>query len=325
MIKIISHKTIESLDIAPLTCLKWVDEMLLQKKEAVLPPKISLTPENDSFFNVMPCLIPNSSIGGVKVITRKMGRVPALDSILTLFDYNTLLPKAIMDASWVTTMRTGAVAIHTMDLLANPDFKEVGVMGLGNTGRAAIKIMCDKYKEKEFVLKVLKYKDQHLLLEKMIRGESGTDNSNIQICFVDTYEEVIQNSDVIISAVTFIDHDFAPIEMYKPGCLVIAIHLRGFMNCDTTFDKVYGDDTGHLKKFKYFNEFKSFAECAEVIRGEKPGRESANERILAYNVGLSLHDMFFAGKVYSMIEKEDIKCMEFDLEPPTEKTWLYNK
>ena len=55
---------------------------------------------------------------------------------------------------------------------------------------------------------------------------------------------------------------------------------------------------GQVKGFKYFDQFKYFAETSEVLRGEKKSRESAKERILSYNVGMSVHDVFAANQIY---------------------------
>lgn len=48
--------------------------------------------------------------------------------------------------------------------------------------------------------------------------------------------------------------------------------------------------------FQNFKQFKSVCEVSEVVQGIKPGRESEKERILVYNVGLSIHDIAFAKK-----------------------------
>jgi len=159
--KVLTHADIEGLNIAPEKCFDWVADALLHKEEVMLPPKISLVPEDDVFFNVMPCLFPGQKFGGVKVITRQLDRQPALNSMIMLYDYNTLTPVAIMDGNWITAMRTGAVAVHAISTLARKDFRTVGFMGAGNTGRAAIKVLMAKYAGRPMLLKVLKYKDQH--------------------------------------------------------------------------------------------------------------------------------------------------------------------
>ena len=65
---------------------------------------------------------------------------------------------------------------------------------------------------------------------------------------------------------------------------LILVHQYGSQNCDLFFDKVYGDDYDQVKGFKYFDRFKSLAETAQVLNGEKPGCESEKERTLVYNV-----------------------------------------
>jgi ornithine cyclodeaminase/alanine dehydrogenase len=192
-------------------------------------------------------------------------------------------------------------------------------MGLGNTGRAAMKVLLALYPERPLKIKVLKYKDQHTEYVKYFKGEDGKAYPNAEFVFVDSYEEVVRNSDVIISAVTYTDEDFCPDECYKPGCLVVAVHLRGFLNCDLAFDKVFCDDEGHVNKFKYFDKWKYHAEIADVITGKAKGRESDDEKIIAYNVGLSMHDMNFADKIYDMAGD----CgQEISLDPPTDKFWV---
>ncbi len=79
------------------------------------------------------------------------------------------------------------------------------------------------------------------------------------------------------------------------------IHTRGFTNCDLVFDKVYADDTAHVHGFKNFGKFRFFAEVADVVNGKAPGRESETERILAYNIGLSIHDIYLAEKIYTAV------------------------
>lgn len=52
---------------------------------------------------------------------------------------------------------------------------------------------------------------------------------------------------------------------------------------------------------------------------DKPGRESDAERILAYNIGISLHDTFFASKVYELAADSSPTV---DLCKPSEKIWV---
>ena len=82
------------------------------------------------------------------------------------------------------------------------------------------------------------------------------------------------------------------------------VHTRGFQNCDTIFDKVFGDDTDHVRDFRYFSQFRKFGEISDVLSGELPGRENDQERILSYNIGLGLHDVYFASKIEQLLNEK---------------------
>lgn len=66
----------------------------------------------------------------------------------------------------------------------------------------------------------------------------------------------------------------------------------------------FKNNTEHLKHFEFFDHFKSFSEIADVLQNRKLGRSSEQERIIAYSVGISLHDILFAWKIYNMLRGE---------------------
>ena len=289
--------------------------MIAIKKEAVLPAKISMKPDlYGVVYNVMPAIIPSVKRGGVKLITRYPERKPSLDSEILLYDLNTGENIALLDGNWITAMRTGAVAAHSVKLLAIESFKEIGIIGLGNTARAALKVLLAIYPERKFTIKLKMYKEQHELF-----AEEFASFSNVNFLFCKTFEEVIYNSDVILSAATILEEDVCSDDYFKEGVLVVPVHTRGFTNCDLFFDKLFADDTNHVKGFKYFNQYKYFAEISDVFSGMKPGRENNKERILAYNIGIALHDIYFAGKIYEMLK--DV-CEDISLNAPIDKFWV---
>lgn len=62
--KIVTFEDIKKLNIAPQICYKWVDEMIVEKKNVLLPAKISMKPTEKIFCNVMPCILRNREIYG---------------------------------------------------------------------------------------------------------------------------------------------------------------------------------------------------------------------------------------------------------------------
>lgn len=312
--KIITHQDILNLNITPAEAYDWSEFVIRNKNTAILPPKISIKPDTMEgvFCNVMPCYF--GDFGGVKMVTRYPDRAPSLDSQLMLLDTKTGVTKALIDANFITALRTGAVCVHSLLQFAVKDFSTIGMMGLGNVARATAIILFDKVKDRKLTVKLLKFNDEHQLFADRFK-----DCENVEFQFCDTAEEVVDGSDVVISAVTYAGQNLCEDKYFKPGVVVIPVHTLGFTNCDLFFDKVFADDYGHVKHFKYFDKFKSFAEVSDVVNGIKPGRENDEERILVYNIGIALHDIYYAGQIYSKMENS---ATEVEFLPPTERFWL---
>lgn len=317
--KILTHKDIINLNIEPIQCYEWVSDMLENKDRVILPAKISMKPTEEIFYNVMPSLLPQYNGGGLKVVTRYPSRKPALDSQIMLYDYENGDIKALMDGNYITTMRTGAVAAHSIKLLGKKDFSVIGIIGLGNQARATMKVLLALFPNRKILLKLMKYKDQHLLFKEYIKKLPNSENIEFGIC--DSYTDTIKGSNIIISSVTYFDKDICEDDCFDEGCLIVPIHTRGFMNCDLFFDKVYADDTGHVRGFKYFNQFKKFAEVSDVLNGDTEGRLNDTERIIVYNIGLSMHDIYFAEKIYQIAQIKKVG-QEISLDSPKEKFWI---
>ena len=118
--KIIQFDKIKELNISPIMCYQWVCEAIALKKDVLLPAKISLKPGIEGvFYNTMPVIIPYANVGGVKVVTRYPGREPVLDSEILLYDLENGNNIALTDGNWITAMRTGAVAAHSVKMFAH--------------------------------------------------------------------------------------------------------------------------------------------------------------------------------------------------------------
>ena len=321
--KLITFEDIASLNIKPSVCFDWAEETLVHKSETILPPKISMKPTDGVFCNVMPSILHTNehSSGGCKLVTRYPDRVPSLQSRILLMDASNGEFLAFMDGTWITAMRTGAVAAHSILLLAKKNFANIGMMGLGNTVRATLLILLDKMAEigddRILNIKLFRYKNQAEDFQARFSGYE-----NLRFTVVDTYEEMVRGSDVVVSGATYLPQDIVGDDCFDKGVLVVPIHTLGFTNCDLFFDEVFGDDYGHEEHFKNFQRFKFYAEVADVMAGKVPGRENDDERILAYNVGISLQDVNFANHIYHALEDAGAVLPEIDMLDPTDKFWV---
>ena len=320
--RIISEQTIRSLGISPKQCTDWIYESFALKSEAQLPAKISVHPTDTDFFTSMPCLLPESKSNpdiryfGIKEVHRIEGAVPSLGSDMLLYNAKNGDLLALLDGDWITTMRTGAVAAASSKALRKKNSSRYGMLGLGNTARASLLCILEAEPEKHFDVKLLRYKDQAELFIQRFK-----DYKNVSFEIVDDVKEIAQSVDVLISCITSANGLIVEDEsLFPPGITIIPVHMRGFQNCDTTFDRVFGDDTGHVRNFKFFPQYHDYNEIGEVLAGRDPGRKSENQRIIDYNYGLGLHDTLFASKIYEMTLDKSLP--EIPIVKETDKFWV---
>lgn len=314
--KIVSQARIKALKISPATCVEWVKESFSIKKDSQVPAKISVHPQGYDFYTAMPCLLPaRYDRVGLKMVHRVKGAVPSLGSDILVYEASSGTLLAFMDCDWITAMRTGATAVYASQTLRKKGPVTYSFVGLGNTARATMLCLLDTEPDIQHKVLLKRYKDQ---AELFVDRFSSYDNVSFEI--VDTVPGMIAASDVIFSCITDADGLFCEDESYfRPGCTLIPVHVRGFQNCDLFFDKVYGDDTAPIKNWKYFNQYRHYAELQDVIDGKDPGRENDRERILSYNYGLALHDIFYASKIYDML-KDD--CPDVPIVKEMGKFWV---
>lgn len=317
--KIVTFEDIVNLKISPKQCYEWASDMIRDKENTLLPPKISMRPMEGGFCNVMPCIISNTilgKIGGVKVVNRYPDRIPSLSSKLLLLNIDNGEFLALMDSNWITAMRTGAVAAHSVVHFAKKNFKIISMLGLGNTARATLLVLASIFPDREFDIRVLKYKNQ----EKSF-VERFKEFANLHFTVVEDGPTLIKGADVVISCVTYFADDFCVDECFEEGVLVVPVHTRGFSNCDLFFDKIYADDYYHVCNFQNFSKFKKFAEVSDVINGKAEGRKNDRERILAYNIGVAIHDINYALHIYNMLEN-DVQIKKIEMYEPKKKFWV---
>lgn len=322
--KIISQQQIRAQNITPATCVDWIKKSFAIKKMAELPSKISVHPKDGEFFTSMPCLLPAPDMGGinferryfgVKEVHRLLNSVPSLGSDMMLYDAETGELLALLDTDWITTMRTGAVAALSSKVLRKSNADTYGIVGLGNTARATLLCILEQEPERNFPVKLVRYKDQaELFIERF------KEYHNVSFEIVESVEEMAGDVDVFISCITNAQGLLVPDEKtFKPGVTVIPVHMRGLQNCDTTFDRVFGDDTAHVCGFKLFSLWPGYNEIGEVLAGRDPGRSSDEQRIIDYNYGLALHDVVYAAKIYEKLKDES---QNVKIEREAAKFWV---
>src|SRR5258705_3337250 len=113
-----------------------------------MPQKPGLDPGpavNDNCIHAMPASVPALGAAGVKWVSGFPGNpnrgLPYVSGLLILNDPETGLPKAVMDAAWITATRTGAATAVAAGRLARRDAAAFGILGCGAQARTNLEAL----------------------------------------------------------------------------------------------------------------------------------------------------------------------------------------
>jgi ornithine cyclodeaminase len=212
---------------------------------------------------------------------------------LTLYDDITGLPVAMMDCGRVGSLRTPAVSALLARELAAPGSRSALVIGTGTQGRLAL----------PFLLTTLPDLDR-LMVHGTHPDGLATVRERLHHYFPDRELEVVDDvraaaagADVVVA--TAGGHTPAAVEAsdLKPGALSILVGHGIAPSTLHRADRVIATSEAQMKvtgtdMADADGDFPPVdAEFPEVVVGRAKGRQSAEERIFAYNSGLVVTDI----------------------------------
>ncbi|MDD1657015.1 MAG: ornithine cyclodeaminase family protein [Methanomicrobiales archaeon] len=111
-----------------------------------MPPKVYITfPKGD--FRTMPAYLPALDIAGVKVVNVHPGNrehgLPTVMALMILIDPESGVPRAVLNATSLTDMRTGAAGAVAARYLSPEREVSVGVVGSGRQAEAQVRALAD--------------------------------------------------------------------------------------------------------------------------------------------------------------------------------------
>ena len=179
---------------------RWIQQYdatgLIHKAEFACPPKPMISQSDGDYFNIMPAMYEPENLAMVKMIGRhgKVGggvQRSVMMNDMPIYEADSGILKAVMDAEYITTLRTGVVAAHSALLFGKKGFNTIGLLGLGNIMTVCFETLLAKMKaegeERNLSVKLYKHHGQE---ERF--AEKFKDAENVHFIFCDTYEEFYQ-------------------------------------------------------------------------------------------------------------------------------------
>jgi alanine dehydrogenase len=271
--------------------------------ETVIEPRTHLFPRGaNGHFNVLRGATPDHA--GVKVVgdyvdNHRLG-LPSELALLLLMDPLTGVPAAILDATSITEMRTGAVTAIGAEQLARGDARVLGHVGARGTAYWNVRLLSRVLPQLEEIRVHSRRPESRQAFARRLAEDLGRD-----VRAVDSWEDCVRGADVVVEASRLTaPTPLLATEWIEPGALVVPYGTVSAVELSLTdiMDKTVVDDWGqagsgplgalraHVDTGRLTRE-NLHAELGEIVCGAKPGRERPEETILFWHRGLSITDV----------------------------------
>jgi alanine dehydrogenase len=271
--------------------------------QVVLPPKghLSLDDRFNGHFNILAGYAAPAGVAGVKVIGDYVDNyrrgLPSEVALLTLYDPETGVPRALLDATILTWLRTGAVTGIGARYLARADSRVVGHIGARGTAFGNIAALSATLPVEEVRIASAQRQTREKLAARI------EEKLGLRAIAVDSIEAACHGADIVVEA-TRLEKPEILIrdEWLKPGSLLVTYGWIMAVDPRTVarVEKRVVDDwaqcskAGALYPLIASGELRAehiHGEIGQIVCGQRPGRTSQDERILFWHRGFAISDI----------------------------------
>jgi ornithine cyclodeaminase len=210
------------------------------------------------------------------------------------------VPRAVIDATAITEMRTGAVTAIGAEALARRDARVLGHIGARGTAYWNVRLCRAVLPElREVRVHSRRPESRESFADRLRR------DLDIEVIVCEDWESCVRGADVVVEASRLTQPEpLLRTEWISPGALVVPYGTVSAVELSLTdgMDKVVVDDwvqaqAGPLGALRVHVDSgrvtaeSLHAELGQIVAGLRPGRERDEETILFWHRGLSITDV----------------------------------
>lgn len=291
------------------------------RRQVQMPSKVYLDlPGGD--VRAMPAYAAPLGFASIKNINMHPGNrdMPSIIGTLTLFDPPTGAPLAIMDATAITRLRTGAAAGVATRLLARADAAVLSLIGAGNQAMTQIEAVLTV---RPRIHRIVVYDLDADRANRLAR--IAADRFKVVVQVASSAEEAVKAADVL-TTITPARAPMVAAEWVKPGTHINAIGADAAGKQElasqlTVAARVVVDEMEQATHSGEVNvplaqgvlaASDIYAELGHVAAGAKPGRQNTTDITIFDSTGLALQDLACAAHVYRKVTASGQPLQRFD-------------
>jgi alanine dehydrogenase len=280
--------------------------------EAVVPARLALeTPEGVSLF--MPGFLPVEGVAAAKMVSvfphNSAVGLPQIHALILVVDTDTGVPRALMDGTHLTAVRTGAAGGLAAEVLAREDARVAAVFGSGVQARAQLDALLTVRGIEE--VRVFSPTKGHAAAF----AEETSNTHGISVRATDV-SGALSGADVVVAASSSATPVF-PGDLLEPGMHVTGVgsftpQMRELPPelpacAKVVIDELHAaqEEAGELidaVERGVWSWERVYAQLGEIVNGTKPGRTSAEEITFFKSVGVAAQDVAVAARVLERAE-----------------------
>ncbi len=274
--------------------------------ETLMPPKVFFHHDEDRFYSAMTSCAPVLGYAGCKWQSGDPGNpprgLPYIQGLFILTDNSTGEMLAVMDAKWITGQRTAAASALVARYQARRGATELAILGCGLQGRAHLEILAAELPS----LRQCRVFDILPDVQDAFVNELDGICNGIEVTGVQSAELAIRDADLVITGGPIQQHRNAsiPATWIKSGALVVTIDYDSYVTdeCIAAMDLVVTDDReqiedARINEGKFTGVTRIDADNGEMIAAGKGLRQTCDQRIMAFNLGIALEDLAVAVEI----------------------------
>jgi ornithine cyclodeaminase/alanine dehydrogenase-like protein (mu-crystallin family) len=281
---------------------------------AVMKPKLSLHAPGHApghsdggvLFLAAAGVMSEPAYGGVKwvgVADAEASGLPHIAGTVLLNDAATGVPVAILDARWITGVRTAAITAVAARRLARPESARIGFVACGLQARAHLAAL-----RLHFPLATVRAYSRRLSTAQVFAQEAGAEGLAAEA--VEDPRDAVAGMDIVITSTPAVPPTppFLDAAWLAPGCFagMVDLGLSWISTSLTALDLVVTDDIAQAGTERLAYPEPYHGEVAGLVAGSLPGRETAAQRNALVFAGLGLADVAVAAAVYERAKEAGV-------------------
>jgi ornithine cyclodeaminase/alanine dehydrogenase-like protein (mu-crystallin family) len=275
-------------------------------------------PDHSGVTLFMPAYLADDDQMAIKIVSvfadNPAKGLPLIHALVVVVDAATGVPRAVMDGTYLTALRTGAVSGAATDLLARPDARVAAILGAGAQGQTQLEAVCAvRTVEQAWVFDI--QSEQAAAYADVMSARLS-----LPIRVAASPSEALHAADIVCTATT------SSTPVFADSDLKVGVHINAVGAYTPQMQEVPAETVARARVVVdqrassmaeagdliipinegRIDQDHIYAELGEIAAGLKPGRAAEDEVTLFKSVGVAVQDVAAAARVLAGAERLEL-------------------